>query len=237
MEFFDAIGLRILEGYGLTECTTACTVNNGSRYRFGSVGPALPGFELAVAEDGELLVRSETVFQGYFEDPEATAQVLSADGWLRTGDVGEIDEYGLVTITDRKKDLIVTAGGKNVSPQNIENALKASRYVSQAIVLGDRERYVAALLTLDEDEIGRWAAERGIAGDVASLSRDPQVHELVAGIVERVNRDRSRFEQVKRFEILPRDFTIEGGELTQTLKIRRRAIAERYRPEIEKLFA
>ena len=237
MEFFDAIGLRIIEGYGLTECTTACTVNNGSRYRFGSVGPALPGFELAVAEDGELLVRSETVFQGYFKDPEATARVLSADGWLRTGDVAEIDENGLVTITDRKKDLIVTAGGKNVSPQNIENALKASRYISQAVVVGDRERYVAALLTLDEDEIGRWAAERGIPGDLAALSRDPQVHELVAGIVEDVNRDRSRFEQLKCFEILPRDFTIEGGELTQTLKIRRRAIAERYRPEIEKLFA
>jgi long-chain acyl-CoA synthetase len=237
MEFFDAIGLRIIEGYGLTECTTACTVNNGSHYRFGSVGPALPGFELAAAEDGELLVRSETVFQGYFKDPDATAQVLSADGWLRTGDVGEIDVNGLVTITDRKKDLIVTAGGKNVSPQNIENALKSSRYISQAVVVGDRERYVAALLTLDEDEIGRWAAERGIAGDVATLSRDPQVHELVACIVEDVNRDRSRFEQLKRFELLPRDFTIEAGELTQTLKIRRRAIAERYRPEIERLFA
>jgi long-chain acyl-CoA synthetase len=237
MEFFDALGLRIVEGYGLTECTTACTVNNGARYRFGSVGPALPGFELALAEDGEILVRSETVFQGYFKDPEATAAVLMPDGWLRTGDVGEIDDDGLVTITDRKKDLIVTAGGKNVSPQNLENALKASRYVSQAVVLGDRERYVAALLTLDEEEIRRWAAERGIAGDLAALSREPQVRELVAGVVENVNRDCSRFEQLKRFEILPRDFTIEGGELTQTLKLRRRAIAERYEPEIEKLFA
>ena len=236
MEFFDAVGLRIVEGYGLTECTTACTLNQGSRYRFGSVGLPLPGFEVKVADDGEILVRSETVFQGYFKDPEATAEVLSPDGWLRTGDVGEIDENGLVTITDRKKDLIVTAGGKNVSPQNIENALKASRYVSQAVVVGDRERYVAALLTLDEDEIRSWAAERGVEGDLAALSRDPQVHALVSGIVENVNRDRSRFEQLKRFEILPRDFTIEAGELTQTLKVRRRAIAERYRPEIERLF-
>jgi long-chain acyl-CoA synthetase len=237
MEFFDALGLRIVEGYGLTECTTACTLNNGVRYRFGSVGAALPGFEVAVAEDGEVLVRSETVFQGYFRDPEATAQVLAPDGWLRTGDVGEIDENGLVTITDRKKDLIVTAGGKNVSPQNIENDLKRSRYVSQAVVLGDRERYVAALLTLDEDEIRRWAAERGIDGDAATLAGDPRVHELVAGVVEEVNRERSRFEQLKRFEILPRDFTIEAGEVTQTLKLRRRVIAEHFRPEIEKLFA
>ena len=237
MEFFDALGLRIVEGYGLTECTTACTLNNGARYRFGSVGPALPGFEVAVAEDGEILVRSETVFQGYFRDPGATAEVLGPDGWLRTGDVGEIDEHGLVTITDRKKDLIVTAGGKNVSPQLIENDLKRSRYVSQAVVLGDRERYVAALLTLDEGEIRRFAAEHGIEGDAAALTRDPRVHELVAGIVEEVNRERSRFEQLKRFEILPRDFTIEAGEVTQTLKLRRRVIAEHYADEIEKLFA
>jgi len=236
MEFFDAIGLRIVEGYGLTECTTACTFNNRARYRFGSVGPALPGFEVALAEDGELLVRSETVFQGYFKDPEATAAVLTADGWLRTGDVGQIDADGLVTITDRKKDIIVTAGGKNVAPQNIENELKTSRYISQALVVGDRRRYVAALLTLDPDEISRFAAEHGIEGGVADMSRDPQVNELVAGIVEGVNRDRSRFEQVKRFSILPRDFTIEAGEVTQTLKLRRRAITEHFAVEIEELY-
>jgi long-chain acyl-CoA synthetase len=237
MEFFDAVGLRIVEGYGLTECTTACTFNNRTRYRFGSVGPALPGFEVKLAEDGELLVRSETVFQGYYKDPEASAAVLTPDGWLRTGDVGAIDADGLVTITDRKKDIIVTAGGKNVAPQNIENELKTSRYVSQALVVGDKQRYVAALITLDADEIGRWAAERGITGDLAILSRDPQVHELVAGIVEDVNRDRSRFEQLKRFAVLPRDFTIESGEVTQTLKLRRRAVAENFRTEIEELFA
>ena len=237
MEFFDALGLRIVEGYGLTECTTACTLNNGARYRFGSVGSPLPGFEVALAEDGEILVRSETVFQGYFGDPDATAEVLAPDGWLRTGDVGEIDEHGLVTITDRKKDLLVTAGGKNVAPQLIENDLKRSRYVSQAVVFGDRERYVAALLTLDEDEIHRWAGEHGIAGDTAALARDERVHELLSGVVEDVNRDRSRFEQLKRFEILPRDFTIEAGEVTQTLKLKRRVIAEHFAQEIEKLFA
>jgi len=237
MEFFDAVGLRIVEGYGLTECTTACTFNNRTRYRFGSVGPALPGFEVRLAEDGELLVRSETVFKGYYKDPDATAAVLTPDGWLRTGDVGEIDADGLVTITDRKKDIIVTAGGKNVAPQNIENELKTSRYVSQALVVGDKQRYVAALITLDADEIGRWAAERGVTGDLPTLSRDPQVHELVGGIVEDVNRGRSRFEQLKRFAILPRDFTIESGEVTQTLKLRRRAVAENFRTEIDELFA
>jgi long-chain acyl-CoA synthetase len=237
MEFFDAVGLRIVEGYGLTECTTACTFNNRDHYRFGSVGPALPGFEVALADDGEILVRSETVFQGYFKDPEATEAVLAPDGWLKTGDVGKIEADGLVTITDRKKDLIVTAGGKNVAPQNIENELKSSRYISQALIVGDRQRYIAALVTLDPDEIGRWAAEHGIDGDVSVLSRDPQVRELVEGIVEAVNGDRSRFEQVKRFAILPRDFTMEAGEMTQTLKLRRRAVGEHFQAEIEELYA
>jgi long-chain acyl-CoA synthetase len=237
MEFFDAIGIRIVEGYGLTECTTACTFNNRDPYRFGSVGPALPGFEVRTAEDGELLVRSETVFQGYFKDPAATAATLTSDGWLKTGDIGDIDENGLVTITDRKKDIIVTAGGKNVAPQNIENAIKTSKFVSQALVVGDRRPYVSALITLDADEIGRWAKEREIEGDVAALSRDARVHDLVEGIVEGVNRERSRFEQLKRFAILPRDFTMDAGEVTQTLKLRRTACLEHFREEVERLYA
>ena len=237
MEFFDAIGIRIYEGYGLTECTTACAFNNGTHYRFGSVGPALPGFELRIADDGEILVRSETVFQGYFKDPEATRAVFTDDGWLRTGDLGELDEDGLLTITGRKKDIIVTAGGKNVSPQNIENDLKMSPYIAQALVVGDRRRYVAALVTLDAAEIGRWAAERGIEGDEATLSRHPQIHELIAGVVEDVNRERTRFEQIKRFTILPRDFTVEAGEVTQTLKLRRGTIQEHFADEIEELYA
>jgi long-chain acyl-CoA synthetase len=236
MEFFDAIGIRIYEGYGLTECTTACAFNNGTYYRFGSVGPALPGFELGIADDGEILVRSETVFQGYFKDPEATRAVLLPGRWLRTGDLGELDESGLLTITGRKKDIIVTAGGKNVAPQNIENDLKTSPYVSQALLVGDRRPYVAALVTLEADEIGRWAAERGIEGDAAGLSRHPQVQELIASVVEDVNRDRTRFEQIKRFAILPRDFTVEAGEVTQTLKLRRGKIAEHFAAEIEELY-
>ena len=160
-EFFDAIGICILEGYGLTECTTAATTNTAERYRFGTVGPALPGFELRLADDGELLIRSETVFAGYFKEPDATAEVLGADGWLRTGDIASIDADGFVTITDRKKDILVTAGGKNIAPQNLENDLKTSRFVSQAIVVGDRKPFPAALITLDPVEIEKWAAEQG----------------------------------------------------------------------------
>ena len=236
-EFFDAVGIRILEGYGLTECTTAASTNRPDRYRFGTVGPALPGFEVRVDDDGELLVRSETVFQGYFKEPEATAAVLTPDGWLRTGDIGEIDADGFITITDRKKDILVTAGGKNVAPQNIENDLKTSRYVSQALVVGDRRPYVAALITLDEAEIGRWAEEHELGADMSSLVGDERVRQLVQGVVDETNRERSRYEQVKRFALLPRDFTMEHGEVTPTLKLRRRAVIEHFADEIEDLYA
>jgi long-chain acyl-CoA synthetase len=236
-EFFDAVGIRILEGYGLTECTTAATTNRPNRYRFGTVGPALPGFELRVADDGELLIRSETVFQGYYKDPEATAQVLGDDGWLRSGDIATIDGDGFVTITDRKKDILITAGGKNVAPQNIENDLKASRFVSQALVVGDRRPYVAALITLDEAEIGKWAAEQGIEGSAAELARDPRVVALVQRLVDQVNADRSRFEQLKRFAVLSRDFSMEHGEVTPTLKLKRRVCIEHFAGEIDELYA
>ncbi|HSF60508.1 MAG TPA: long-chain fatty acid--CoA ligase [Gaiellaceae bacterium] len=236
-EFFDAIGVRIVEGYGLTECTTACSTNRPDVYRFGTVGRPLPGFEVRIAEDGEILVRSETVFQGYFKDEEATAAVLAPDGWLRTGDIGELDTDGFLRVTDRKKDILVTAGGKNVAPQNIENDLKTSRYVSQALVVGDKRPYVAALITLDSDEIGRWAASEGIDADVAALARDEGVRALVQEIVDDANRERSHFEQVKRFAILPRDFTMADGEITPTLKLRRRAVTEHFSSEIDALYA
>jgi long-chain acyl-CoA synthetase len=236
-EFFDAVGVRITEGYGLTECTTACSVNVPDRYRFGSVGQPLPGFEIRIAGDGEVEVRSETVFQGYYKDPDATAAVLGDDGWLKTGDIGEIDDDGFLHITDRKKDILVTAGGKNVAPQNIENDLKTSKYVSQALVLGDRRPYCSALLTLDPGEIGRWAEENGAAADVATLAADQRVRELLQLVVDDTNRDRSRFEQIKRFAVLPRDFTMEAGEITPTLKLRRRAAQEHFADEIEALYA
>jgi long-chain acyl-CoA synthetase len=235
-EFFDGIGIRIFEGYGLTECTTAAAANTPVRCRFGTVGPALPGVELRVDGDGELLIRSETIFAGYHKDPEATAAVIEPDGWLRSGDIAEIDADGFVHITDRKKDILVTAGGKNVAPQNIENDLKLSRYVSQALVVGDRRPYVVALITLDPVEIGKWAAEHGVDGDVAALARDERVRALLQGVVDDVNRDRSRFEQLKRFAVLPRDFTIEQGEVTPTLKLRRRVALEHFAAEVDELY-
>jgi long-chain acyl-CoA synthetase len=235
-DFFDAVGIRLIEGYGLTECTTACTTNRPDLNRFGTVGTVLPSAEIRIADDGEILIRGETVFQGYYKDPEATAATFTEDGWLKSGDVGSLDEDGFLTITDRKKDIIVTAGGKNVAPQNIENDLKASKYVSQALVVGDRRPYIAALLTLDAIEIERWAGEQGITGDLATVVRDPRVVELVQGIVDEVNESRSRFEQVKRFALLPRDFTMAEGELTPTLKLRRRACVEHFQAEVEELY-
>jgi long-chain acyl-CoA synthetase len=222
LEFFDALGVPVIEGYGLTETASSATVNEAEGFRIGTVGRAVDGTEVRLADDGEILIRSDSVFAGYYKEPEATEAALTEDGWLRTGDVGEIDADGFLRITDRKKDLIITAGGKNIAPQNLENALKNSRFVSQAIVVGDRRPYVTALLTLDETEI-------------ATSDRDPQ--DLAQELVDDVNRDRSRVEQIKRFVILPRDFSQEEGEVTPTLKLRRNVIHEHFADEIEQLYA
>jgi long-chain acyl-CoA synthetase len=221
LEFFHSLGMLVIEGYGLTETASSATVNDPSDYRFGTVGRAVEGCEIALDADGEILMRSDTIFAGYYKDPEATAAALTEDGWFRTGDVGEIDADGFVKITDRKKDIIITAGGKNIAPQNLENALKASRFVSQALIVGDRRPYVTALITLDWDEVN-------------ASGRDPQ--KLVEELVEVVNRDRVRVEQIKRFAILPRDFTQEEGELTPTLKLRRRVVHDHFAEEIEGLY-
>jgi long-chain acyl-CoA synthetase len=236
-EFFHAIDILLVEGYGLTECTTAASTNTHEAYRFGTVGRPLPGTEVKLAEDGELLIRSETVFQGYYKEPAATAEVLGADGWLRSGDIAEIDEDGFIKITDRKKDIIVTAGGKNVAPQNLENDLKASKYISQAMVVGDRQPYIAALITLDPEALPAWAAERGLPAEMESLAGEAKVHELVQSVVDAVNADRSRYEQIKRFTILPRDFTMEDDELTPTLKLKRRVVAQHFGEELDELYA
>jgi long-chain acyl-CoA synthetase len=222
---FHTLDILVLEGYGLTECTTAATVNRPNHYRFGTVGPALPGFELDIAEDGEILIRSETVFAGYLKDEPATRAVLRQDGWLRTGDVGELDADGFLSVTDRKKDILVTAGGKNVAPQNLENELKASKYVSQALVVGDRRPYVAALVSLDAEELAKWH-ERG----------GQDIRELVQELVDAVNDRHARFEQIKRFEIIPRDFSAAEGEVTPTLKLRRRVCEEHFAAEIDGLY-
>jgi long-chain acyl-CoA synthetase len=235
-EFFHMLDLLVLEGYGQTECTTASNCNRPNRFKFGTVGPALPGIEVTTAEDGEILVRGETVFAGYHKDEEATREVLPGDGWLHTGDVGVIDDQGFLTVTDRKKDIIVTAGGKNVSPQNIENSLKNARWVSQALVVGDRRPYLTALITLDEDELAAWAAGKGLDGDVADLSQREEVRELIEEAVGEVNRDLAHFEQVRHFSILPRDFSADENEITPTLKLKRRVVEEHFGGEIEELY-
>jgi long-chain acyl-CoA synthetase len=222
LEFFHSLGMLVIEGYGLTETSSSLSVNDPDEYKFGTVGRAVDGCEVRLDTDGEILVRSETIFRGYYKDPEATAAAFTDDGWFRTGDVGEIDEDGWVKITDRKKDLIITAGGKNIAPQNLENALKASRFVSQALVVGDRRPYVTALITLDDAEVD-------------ASGRDSQ--ELVQEIVDDVNRDRVRVEQIKRFTILSRDFSQEEGEVTPTLKLRRKVVHEHFAEQIEQLYA
>jgi long-chain acyl-CoA synthetase len=222
IEFFHALGVPVIEGYGLTETSSSTTANDPENFRIGTVGTAVAGTEIKLADDGEILVRSDTVFAGYYKEPEATAAAFTEDGWFRTGDVGKIDADGFVTITDRKKDLIITAGGKNIAPQNLENALKASRFVSQAIVVGDRRPYVTALLTLDEAE-------------VTASGRDPE--QIAQEVVDDVNRDRARVEQIKRFVVLARDFSQEEGEVTPTLKLRRRVIHDHFAAEIEQLYS
>jgi long-chain acyl-CoA synthetase len=222
LEFFSALGILVIEGYGLTETSSSLSVNEEDAYKLGTVGRAVAGCEMKLDEDGEILVKSASVFAGYYKDPEATAAAFTDDGWFRTGDVGEIDGDGYLKITDRKKDLIITAGGKNIAPQNIENALKASRFISQAVVIGDRRPYITALITLDPAE-------------VESAGRDAQ--ELVQEVVDDVNRDRVRVEQIKRFSILPRDFTQDDGELTPTLKLRRRVVQEHFADDIERLYS
>ena len=222
LEFFNSLGILVIEGYGLTETSSSLSVNEQEDYKLGTVGRTVDGCQVKFDEDGEILVKSPSVFAGYYKDPEATAAAFTEDGWFRTGDVGEIDDDGFIKITDRKKDLIITAGGKNIAPQNLENALKASRFVSQAVAIGDRRPYVTALITLDWDEVN-------------ATGRDPQ--ELVQEIVDTVNRDRVRVEQIKKFAILPRDFTQEDGELTPTLKLRRRIVQDHFAGEIERLYA
>jgi long-chain acyl-CoA synthetase len=223
-EFFHVLDILILEGYGQTEETTASNVNRPDRYKFGTVGPAIPGIDVTTAADGEILIKGPTVFAGYYNDEEATRAVLPGDGWLHTGDVGEIDEDGFLTVTDRKRDIIVTAGGKNVAPQNIEGLLKGIPWVSQALVVGDRRPYLVALLTLDPDE-------------VAKLDGREDAEALVREAVEQVNGELAGFEQIRRFEILPRDFSPEENEITPTLKLRRRVVEENFATELERLYA
>jgi len=228
LEFFDACGVLVLEGYGLTETCAATALNTVDALRFGTVGKPLPGTQVAIADDGEILIRGPHVFQGYYRDPDATDEVLTADGWLRSGDLGALSSDGFLSITGRKKDLIITSSGKNITPVNIESELRESRYITEAIVYGDRRPYLVAMLTLDRDESVKLAERFGIATDPVTIAADPRVHAVLQKEVDRINRKFARIEQVKRFAILGHDLTQADGELTPTLKVKRAIVYDKY---------
>ena len=237
-EFFHAAGILILEGYGLTETCPILSANRPGAYKFGTVGKAFPGIELRIADDGEILGRGANIAKGYYKLPEDTAEVFLDDGWFATGDIGEIDADGFLRITDRKKDLIVTAGGKNVAPQNIENLLKTDRYISQAMVHGDKQKYLTAIVTLDPDTITAYAHEQGIEDTrMDALAANPMIAKLLDERVAAVNQRLPSFETVKKIMIAPEDFTQEGGELTPTLKVKRKVVTAKYAAELAQLYA
>lgn len=236
-EFFHAIGLSIFEGYGLTETTAGITFNDPLHYKLGTVGRALGDVELKIAEDGEILVRSKKVMKEYYKRPDLTSEVMTEDGFFKTGDIGEIDSDGFLKITDRKKDLIKTAGGKYVAPQRLEGLLKTHPFISNVLIHGDQKKYIVALITLNEAEVRAWAKERGIPNDdFKALSQSPEVYSVIRDAVASTNDHLASFESIKKFAILPADFTIETGELTPSLKVKRRFCDKKFAKEIDALY-
>ncbi|MFT3866098.1 MAG: long-chain fatty acid--CoA ligase [Solirubrobacterales bacterium] len=236
LRFFDAAGVFVVEGWGMTETSTAATIASEDSFKVGTIGKPFPGCEVKVAEDGELLVHGPNVFQGYHKNPEATAETI-VDGWLHTGDIGEIDSEGFIKITGRKKDIIITAGGKNITPANLEAEIRQHQLVSQCVVVGDRRPYLVALVTLDPEEAVAYAKEHGLPEDLAALARSPEIRKVVEDHVEQINQKFARVEQVKKVAILPRDLTQEDGELTPTLKVKRAVVTEKHTKEIDELYA
>jgi long-chain acyl-CoA synthetase len=236
LRFFDATGVLVLEGWGMTETSTAATIARPDAFKIGKVGKAFRGCEIKIAEDGEILVKGPNIFQGYYKNEEATREALE-DGWLHTGDIGEIDEDGYLSITGRKKDIIITAGGKNITPANLEAEIKQSPYVSQCVVIGDRRPYLVALITLDMEECAKLADEKGWPSDPAELAEYEDMRALIQQHLDQVNEKFARVEQVKKFEILPQDLSQERGELTPTLKVKRNVVADKYEREVDALYA
>ena len=234
LEFFYACGMPVMEGYGMTETSTVATSNVPGDFRFGSVGKPIPGVEAKVAEDGELLLRGPNIFQGYYKNEEATGETL-VDGWLHTGDLGRIDDDGFVYIVGRKKDIIITAGGKNITPANLENGLKQNRWISQAVVIGDRRPFLVALITLDAEEAPAFAEQHGLSVD--DLPESEEMRAEVQAAVDEVNAKVGPVEQIKKFRILPEDLSQETGELTPTLKVKRNVVHEKQAEAIEALYA
>jgi long-chain acyl-CoA synthetase len=238
LEFFYACGIPVLEGYGLTETTGLGTVNLPTDIKIGTVGKAVPGCDVKIAEeDGEILLRGPNVFREYWQNPEATAEVFTQDGWFHTGDLGDLDDEGFLKITGRKKDIIITAGGKNLAPANLENDLKQSRFISQAVMHGDRRPFPVALVTLDEEEIVPWAQERGLPTDITALAATPEVRELIQGELDRANAKYAQVEQIKKFVVLDHDLSQATGELTPTLKVKRNVVNDKYADLFEAMYS
>lgn len=236
LHFFQSIGVNLIEGYGQTEGTGVTCASRIGKVKCGTVGPPLQGVEVKIAEDGEILVRSPGVFKGYYKDPKATKEALK-DGWLYSGDVGELDEDGYLKITDRKKDIIVTAGGKNITPQYIENKLKASSYINDAVVIGDNRRYITSLIMIDEDNVVKYAQDNKIQfSTYKDLTRSAEIIKLIQGEVDEVNETLSRVEQVKKFTMLPKRLYEEDGEVTPTMKVKRKYVNEAFSDLIEAMY-
>jgi long-chain acyl-CoA synthetase len=236
LRFFDAAGVLVLEGWGMTETSTAATISTPEDFRVGTIGKPFPGCEVKIADDGEILVKGPNVFQGYHKNPDATRETI-VDGWLHTGDIGEIDPQGFIKITGRKKDIIITAGGKNITPANLEAEIKQHPLVSQCVVVGDRRPYLVALVTLDPEEAVKYAQEHNLPEDPAQLAENPDVKAAIEAHVEKINQNFARVEQVKKISILPHDLSQESGELTPTLKVKRAVVAQKHEGAIEQLYA
>jgi long-chain acyl-CoA synthetase len=237
LHFFQSIGVNLVEGYGQTEGTGVTCTSRADRVKFGMVGPPLPGTEVRIAEDGEILVKSPGVFKGYYKNEAATAETLR-DGWLYSGDVGELDEDGYLRITDRKKDIIVTAGGKNITPQYIENKLKASPYINDAVVIGDRRKYLTALIMIDEDNVVKFAQDHKIQfATYKDLTLNGAIRKLIQSEVDQVNAQVARVENVRKFTLLPKKLYEEDGEITPTMKVKRSYVNDAFRDLIEGMYS
>jgi len=236
-EFFQAVGISVLEGYGLTETCAAISVNEFESVKFSSVGKVLPEVEIKIAEDGEICIKSKQVFSGYYKSPAATEEAI-IDGWFHTGDIGFIDKEGFLHITDRKKDIIVTSGGKNIAPQKIESLAKRYSYISQFVVYGDKRNYLTALVTLDKDQITEFGKNKGVSyTDYSQLLRSAEVHALVKEAIVGINQQLATFESVKKFVIIPEDFSVEAGELTPSLKVKRTVVGQKYQVQLNSLYS
>jgi long-chain acyl-CoA synthetase len=235
--FFNGIGVAVHNGYGLTETTPVTNVNRFDIFEFGSVGPALPDTKVMIAQDGEILIKGPQVMKGYFNKPEDTKNVFTEDGWFMTGDIGRIDERGCLYITDRKKDIIVTAGGKNIAPQNIENTLVSDLYIEQSVVIGEGKKFLSALIVPNFKELANYAKKQGVSfNSNEDLVKKPEIVAFYDGKLKTLMKDYARVEQIRRFTLLPKEFSIETGELTPTLKIKRKVVSKNFAAEIDAMY-